>query len=200
MIHNVWAVGRNYADHAKELGNAVPGEPMIFLKAGSSVTTGPRVQWPAWAKDVHHELEWALEFGPELRFSRMALALDLTERTLQGKLKSQGHPWTLAKSFTGSCPLSDWVKLPASEEDQKKLRLQLFVNGESRQDGLVSQMIFPAEVLREFILARFPVRPGDVLLTGTPAGVGALHAGDQLEGRLSLAGKELLTVPWTVAG
>ena len=193
MIQNVWCVGRNYAEHAKELGNAVPTEPLFFLKAGSTVTTEEILSLPDWIEDLHHELEIAFRFGEDLRFSHVGLALDLTERTLQSQLKSKGQPWTLAKSFTGSCPLSEMKPLPASVSEWG---LRLKINGELRQDGKSSQMLFTPEVLREFALRHFPVVPGDLLLTGTPPGVGPLAKGDRLEAELSADGKSFLRVAW----
>ena len=191
---NLWAVGRNYVAHAKELGNEVPAEPLIFLKAGSCATFGERIVIPGWAKDVHHELEFAFEFDKDLQFTKMALALDLTERTLQARLKSNGEPWTLAKSFTGACPLS--VALPYQDG---VYQLQLSVNGEVRQAGSSTQMVFTPEVLRRYVTAHFPVRPGDWLLTGTPKGVGPLKNGDAVEGlMLSQSGEKLITAQWKV--
>lgn len=196
MIRNIWAVGRNYAEHAKELGNDVPSEPLIFLKAGSCAVFTPQIPWPSWTKELHHEIELALEFGQDLQFSRAALALDLTDRAAQNRLKAKGQPWTLAKSFLGACPLS--ATLPwAQIATEKELGLSLKVNGELRQEGLISQMIFPPEVLRQYVLKHFPVVPGDFLLTGTPAGVGPLHPGDQLEAQLlNSARKPVLQVNW----
>lgn len=192
---NVWCVGRNYAEHAKELGNDVPAEPLIFLKAGSCVTTGSTIALPAWSEDVHHELEIALQFDSKLNFSAAALALDLTERAAQNRLKAKGQPWTLAKSFRGACPLTASV----SVGDVSSLRLWLKVNGELRQDGRATQMIFSPAVLREFVLERFPVEAGDWLLTGTPSGVGPLKRGDRLEAALEDDGaRALITAQWTV--
>lgn len=196
MIRNLWCVGRNYAEHARELGNELPPEPLIFLKAGSCVVRGERIELPAWAGEIHHELEIALEFGEDRCFRSLALALDLTDRTAQNRLKSKGQPWTLAKSFRGSCPLTPSIPLP---RDLSALRLRLLVNGEVRQDGLSSQMLFNPESLRQFVLKRFPVEPGDWLLTGTPAGVASLQPGDVV--RALLTGpdtSDLLHADWTV--
>lgn len=180
QIRNIWAIGRNYAEHAKELGNEVPTEPLIFLKAGSTaVMNSSTFSLPAWATDVHHEVELALRFDDNLKIHQAAVALDLTERTLQAKLKAKGSPWTLAKSFTNSCPLSDFFNV-SSLEDLKALDITLTVNGELRQKGHTSQMIFSLEKQIEYTLAHFPVCPGDVLLTGTPSGVAALKRGDEL--------------------
>lgn len=180
MIRNIWAIGRNYADHAKELGNAIPTEPLIFLKAGSTaVFGGDAFTLPAWASDVHHEVELALRFDESLKISHAAVALDLTERTLQSQLKAKGSPWTLAKSFTQSCPLSDFFEV-ARLQDLVGLEVRLSVNGEVRQQGNTRQMIFTLEQQLEYVLKHFPVCPGDLLLTGTPSGVAALHRGDEV--------------------
>ena len=184
MIQNIWAVGRNYADHAKELGNAVPTEPMIFLKAGSTATWGHTIQMPSWQPHIHHEVELALRFGADLKIDSAAIALDLTDRDKQNELKSKGHPWTLAKSFKGSCPLGDFFPVQNLEE-LKNLEMSLQVNGELRQKGSTSQMIFSLEILIDFVLKHFPVQPGDLLLTGTPAGVASFKSGDILEAEIS---------------
>src|SRR5688572_19799974 len=111
MIRNIWAVGRNYAEHAKELGNKAPLEPLIFLKAGSSAFFGAEISLPPWTQEVHHEIEMALQFGEDLNLISYGLALDLTERKIQNQLKANGHPWTLAKSFSNACPISRFVAI-----------------------------------------------------------------------------------------
>lgn len=194
MIQNIWAVGRNYADHAKELGNEVPTEPMIFLKAGSTATLGSKeIILPEWAQDVHHEVELALQFDENLQIDEACIALDLTERAKQNQLKAKGHPWTLAKSFTGSCPLSGFFPV-ADLEELKDLEIILKVNGETRQAGRTSQMIFSLENLIEYVRKHFPVQPGDLLLTGTPAGVGPIRSGDTLEAEIKGKAKHTWTV------
>lgn len=187
----IWAVGRNYAEHAKELGNEVPTEPLFFLKAGACLSLSSEILLPAWSEDIHHELEIALQFGPDLRPREIGLALDLTERAAQNRLKAKGQPWTLAKSFVGACPVSHFLPWESRWESEP-LTLELDVNGENRQRGQSSQMIFPIPELLRFVRARFPVLPGDLLLTGTPAGVGPVRAGDQLQGRLKTASGEIL--------
>jgi 2-keto-4-pentenoate hydratase/2-oxohepta-3-ene-1,7-dioic acid hydratase in catechol pathway len=185
IIRNIWAIGRNYAEHAKELGHEIPTEPLIFLKAGSTaVINTTEFALPSWAQDVHHEIELALKFNGQLNIDKATVALDLTERTLQQKLKAKGSPWTLAKSFTNACPLGEFFNVH-SLKDLKKLDISLTVNGELRQKGNTSQMIFSLEQQLEYLLAHFPVCPGDVLLTGTPAGVAALKHGDQLIAEIS---------------
>ncbi|WP_347358130.1 fumarylacetoacetate hydrolase family protein [Bdellovibrio sp.] len=184
MIQNIWAVGRNYADHAKELGNEVPTEPMLFLKAGSSATLAAKeIHLPEWATEIHHEVELALQFDENLQIDEACIALDLTERNKQNQLKSKGHPWTLAKSFKESCPLSGFFAV-SDLEDLKNLEIILRINGEVRQKGNTAQMIFGYEKLIDFVRLHFPVTPGDLLLTGTPAGVGPIRRGDVLEAEI----------------
>ena len=198
MVRNIWAVGRNYADHAKELGNAVPapaGEPMIFLKAGSCVVpAGEAIRLPSFSQEVHHEAEVALRFGPGLKFDAITIALDLTARDWQVKLKAAGHPWTLAKSFANSCPLGNFVKIPDGT-DLQNLEFSLKVNGEVRQAGRTADMIHGIEKLRNYVIERFPVVEGDVLLTGTPAGVARMQSGDRMEASI----KGLIEARWVVA-
>jgi acylpyruvate hydrolase len=183
LIRNIWAVGRNYADHAKELDNQIPTEPLIFLKAGSCAFFGSEISLPAWTEEVHHEVELALKFGDDLSINAYGLALDLTERKIQTHMKSLGQPWTLAKSFTNSCPITQFHSVHDLNE-LKDLPLSLIVNGEVKQNGTTADMIFSLERLLEFIKTRFPVCPGDLLLTGTPAGVGPLRRGDKVLGLL----------------
>lgn len=182
-IRNIWAIGRNYADHAKELGNDVPKEPLIFLKAGSTATTATNLQLPSWSVDVHHEVELAVRFGADLKVDAGAIALDLTERHFQSLLKAKGSPWTLAKSFKDSCPLSEFFPVSSLSELQD-LEISLMVNNEIRQKARTSQMIFSLQQQIDYVLQHFPVCPGDLLLTGTPAGVAALKKGDRLRGEL----------------
>lgn len=194
IIRNIWAVGRNYADHARELGNEVPSQPMIFLKAGSSASVnGNEILLPWWTEDVHHEVELALKFGPGLQIIEGAVALDLTERKLQNELKKAGHPWTLAKSFNEACAVSAFFTLK-NLDDVADRGVQLWVNDELRQDGRTSQMIFGLRTLVDYVLERFPVCPGDLLLTGTPAGVGPLRAGDVVKARI----EDEITHVWKV--
>ena len=178
MIRNIWAVGRNYADHAKELGNPLPKEPLIFLKAGScAVKNTPSFRLSPWASEIHHEIEVALRFGDDLSISSACVALDLTDRPRQSELKSRGEPWTLAKSFSGACPISDFFEVKSLDEIST-WTLNLEINGQTKQHAPCSQMIFNSKILVDFVRKHFPVCPGDLLLTGTPEGVGPLHTGD----------------------
>jgi acylpyruvate hydrolase len=186
MIRNIWAIGRNYADHAKELGNQVPqaaGDPMVFLKAGTSLCMNEEFQLPTFSKNVHFETELVLKFGTDLEFSDFTLGMDLTARDAQDKAKAAGQPWTLAKSFKNACLLGEF--LPLSEAGNlQALTFTLKINGEMRQSGNTKDMIHPIEKIRRYIVENFPVVPGDIVMTGTPAGVAQLHAGDQLEAEI----------------
>ncbi len=181
IIRNIWAVGRNYKKHAEELGNSVPQTPLIFLKAGSCIQASKdSLVFPEWVKDLHFELEVALQLDASLQPSKIALAIDFTERTLQSQLKEKGHPWTLAKSFSGACTITEWKPL----SDLKLLEnvtFELKLNGKTRQKGHTGDMIFDAPTIVSYVKHHFPVCPRDVILTGTPEGVGSVEDSDILE-------------------
>lgn len=182
IIGTIWGIGRNYADHAKEMGYATPAakpaRPTVFMKSAATVVpAGGTIHLPAWSKDVHHEVEIAIRLDHRLNPDAYAIALDLTARDWQAELKAQGQPWTLAKSFPDSCPLGPWNPL-ARAEDAQSLRFWLDVNGQRRQTGDASQMIFTVGEIVPYLAAHFPLSPGDVILTGTPAGVARLAPGD----------------------
>lgn len=204
-------VGRNYADHARELNNPVPAEPILFIKPASAVVPfAETLTIPAALGECHHELELAVLIGAPLQAAEPAavpaavvgygLALDLTLRGLQAELKAKGHPWERAKSFDGACPVSTAFIAAAALPDPQALSLALAVNGNQRQQGSTSAMLFPVFELIAHISQTFSLAPGDIVLTGTPAGVGPLTAGDQLEATLSDAQQhELLRVTAAIA-
>lgn len=195
QVRNIWCVGRNYGEHARELGNAIPEQPLIFLKAGSTILESEKlIHLPPWAGEIHHEVELALFLDENLQVFEGAVALDLTARDLQSVLKKQGHPWTLAKSFKDSCPIGERFKISNLDKLQQNGALRLFVNDQQKQSGNFKDMIFPIQDLVQYILMHFPVCPGDMILTGTPAGVAAIHSGDRL--RAEVVGKSLGT--WQV--
>ncbi|MFT6551961.1 MAG: 2-keto-4-pentenoate hydratase/2-oxohepta-3-ene-1,7-dioic acid hydratase in catechol pathway [Zhongshania marina] len=186
----VVCVGRNYAEHAKELGNAVPSSPLLFIKPVTAIVAmGEPLQLPEGFGACHHELEMALLIGQPLKkaapdecrtaIAGIGLALDLTLRELQDELKKKGHPWERAKAFDGACPLSGFVAFDQTL-DFSSLTLRLRRNGELQQQGNCSDMLFSVENLLSEISHSFTLMPGDVVLTGTPAGVGPLHSGDKL--------------------
>lgn len=201
LISNVWCAGRNYADHAKEMKAEIPKAPVVFLKAGTTVSSGSVIHLPKWSQEIHHELEIAFWLNENLEFSHFTLALDLTARDAQTDAKKNGLPWTLAKSFKDSCPMGQWLDI-GSVPNLESLQLELKINGETKQLGDVSQMIFSPQTLLNYIKEHFPVAPSDVILTGTPAGVGPLKNGDNLEAILRdktrSASQPLLVCQWDV--
>lgn len=196
-LGKVVCIGRNYAEHARELNNPVPTEPLLFIKPATAVTplTAP-VHLPKGRGAVHYETEIALLIGAPLSgvvslaeasaaIAGVGLALDLTLRELQDQLKANGHPWERAKAFDGACPLSTFLPIESAPA-LDNIALQLHINGELRQDGKSADMITPIISLLQHIAGIFTLLPGDVVLTGTPAGVGVLQAGDRLQ--LSIPG------------
>lgn len=176
---SIWAIGRNYSEHAREMGSTVPKEPLVFLKSvGCIVHEGKLVTLPKFSQSVNHELELALRVSEDLKsFSHYTLALDLTARDFQNEAKKNGTPWTPAKSFKDACPLGSWIPV-RNQDDLIPLEFELLISGELRQKGKTLDMIFkPLEILR-FLNSQFPLSHGDVVLTGTPSGVADVKAGD----------------------
>ena len=186
-------VGRNYKAHALELGNSVPEEPVIFCKPDSALLP-PRNPFviPPWTQDVHHEIEWVLRVGKvgkfiEPRFAyryfdAMTVGLDFTARDLQTELKNKGLPWERAKGFDGSAVLGTWSPMPAEPTDHQ---IRLEKNGITVQSGNTRDFLTPLEELIAFISTYFTLKKGDIIFTGTPAGVGPVKPGDSLEGFLN---------------
>ncbi|MBA2478768.1 MAG: fumarylacetoacetate hydrolase family protein [Sporichthyaceae bacterium] len=177
-------IGRNYADHAAEMGNEVPANPLLFLKPNTSVIgPGEPITYPPFSENVHFEAELAVVIGrvckdvpaarvPEVIFG-YTCANDVTARDLQ---QSDGQ-WARAKGFDSACPLGPWIE---TELDPADLAVTCTVNGELRQDGRTSQMVRDVVELVTYASSAFTLLPGDVILTGTPAGVGPLEPGDQV--------------------
>lgn len=189
-LGKIVCVGRNYAEHAAELNNPLPEQPLLFIKpATSAVEMQEPLHLPQGLGDVHYETEIALLIGKTLSRATaqealaavigVGLALDLTFRDLQTELKNLGHPWERAKAWDGACPLSAFV---AAQEvkDWQELELSLKINGIEKQRGQAKQMLTPIPELLSHISQSFTLLPGDVVITGTPAGVGKLTKGDQL--------------------
>lgn len=197
-IRNIYCIGRNYAAHARELGNDPRAKPLIFMKPKSAViANGGTIIIPHDSGACHHEVELALQIGEDARFvsvedapsrtSGFAVALDMTLRELQNELKKQGRPWDIAKAFETSLPLGDFV--PAAEiKNPSNLELTLTVNGEIVQAGRTGQMILSPYRCVSYVSQYFQLRAGDVIITGTPAGVGPVKPGDKLEASVSGVG------------
>ena len=203
-VGKIVCLGRNYLDHIRELGNKVPDRAVIFCKPASSLLEdGGQIQLPNYTNDCHHELELAVLIGKTGKNISQAealqhvagygVALDLTLRDLQNELKDKGLPWEIAKGFDTSCPLSDFV--PADQVDNpNNIRLLLKVNGEVRQDGSTAQMMRSVEEIIEELSQYYTLEPGDIILTGTPAGVSRIQSGDELFGEIEQVGSLKATV------
>jgi 2-keto-4-pentenoate hydratase/2-oxohepta-3-ene-1,7-dioic acid hydratase in catechol pathway len=182
-------VGRNYAAHIAELGNETPQDMVIFNKPNSAIT-----------RTLHANLDEPLHYESEIAFlvinqtlAGVGFGLDLTKRVLQSSLKAKGLPWERAKAFNGAALFSEFVSCP---EDRLGLEVRLHVNGELRQHGGVEMMLykplFVLSQLRQFMR----LEDGDIIMTGTPAGVGEVRAGDQFEGAILNRGQILVEQSW----
>jgi 2-keto-4-pentenoate hydratase/2-oxohepta-3-ene-1,7-dioic acid hydratase in catechol pathway len=189
-VGSIYCVGRNYADHAKELKNPIPSEPLIFTKSPACIVPFERkIFLPLNLGRCDYETEIAIQLGAELyqaaqsqvlkAISSVGIALDLTLRDKQNELRSQKYPWDLAKSFANACPLSKFAKVN-NASDIQHLNLRLEINSEVRQQGSTTEMVFSIQDLIAFISQHIPLRSGDLILTGTPAGVGSLNNNDSL--------------------
>lgn len=190
-VGKVVCIGRNYAEHAKELNNPVPTEPLLFIKPGSCVVAlegGFTI--PADRGSVHYEAEIAVLIGKPLAknpteeevlaaIAGFAPGLDLTLRDVQSKLKEKGLPWEIAKSFDGAAVLAPFVSADAYP-DLTDIDIRLTVNGEVRQDGNSKLMLNPIVPMIQHMASCFSLQPGDVIMTGTPAGVGPFNVGDEI--------------------
>lgn len=190
-LGKIVCVGRNYAEHAKELGNEIPDAPILFIKPATSVVSLENgFSIPQNQGSVHHEAEIALLINKEAKnisadnawdyVSHVTAALDLTLRDVQSKLKEKSHPWEIAKGFDGACPLGQWVSV-TELSNKESIAIELIKNGEQKQIGNSMQMITSIPDLIAYISTMFTLQPGDVILTGTPAGVGPLGSGDVLK-------------------
>ena len=197
----IFCIGRNYVDHAKELNNPVPAEPLIFMKPPTALVVNNKpFFYPDFTRDLHYEGEIVLRIckngrsvQPEFAhryYDAVAFGIDCTARDLQDKLKQKGHPWEIAKGFDHSAPLSQWVPLEQLS-NPGNISFQLKKNGSVVQDGHTLDLIFSFDTLIVHISRYFTLQRGDMIFTGTPAGVGPVQTGDVLEGWIEE--KHLLT-------
>ena len=188
-IGKIVCVGLNYADHAAEMKSTLPTEPLLFIKpATAAADLAQTLKIPAQRGAVHHELELAILIGAPLSNATetdclaaivgVGLAIDLTLRDIQAQLKRAGQPWERSKGFDGAYPMSAFIA--PTDLDLQNLTLQLRRNGELQQNGNTADMLFPIAKLIADISCNFSLLPGDIVSTGTPAGVGPLHSGDVL--------------------
>ncbi|MBQ4898616.1 fumarylacetoacetate hydrolase family protein [Paenibacillus sp. Marseille-P2973] len=190
MISNVYCVGRNYRLHAEELGNEVPSEPMIFLKPSHAVVSmeGAGLALPENCGEVHYETELVLRIGRRYESGMtvdelvdvVAFGIDFTLRDVQSELKKKGQPWTAAKGFRNSAPITPYIAFPGAEGTAGE-DFTLRKNGELVQRGNIKNMIFSLQQIVDYIADRYGLDEGDLIFTGTPEGVGPVYQGDRLE-------------------
>jgi acylpyruvate hydrolase len=197
-------LGRNYAEHAKEMKAEVPSVPLLFLKPSTSLLApGGKVLLPAFSSDLHHEVEMVVLIGTEGKqipreramsyVAGYAIGLDMTLRDVQAEAKKKGLPWSVAKGFDTSAPLSPFVG-PQEVPDPHNLAISLKVNGVLRQLSNTRHMLFRVEDMISYISTVFTLEPGDMIFTGTPEGVGQVLPGDILEAELASVGTLTVTV------
>ncbi len=188
----IFAVGRNYSEHIAELKNERPDEPVIFTKPDTALLKKNQpFYYPDFSNDVHFEVELVLKVGREGKniqekfahkyYDQIGLGVDFTARDLQQKAKEKGLPWDLAKGFNGSAPISEF-KPVGDFSDLNDINFRLKVNGEERQLGNTSHMLFSFDYIISYLSRFFTLKKGDLIFTGTPKGVGAVNVDDRLEG------------------
>jgi acylpyruvate hydrolase len=194
------AIGRNYAEHAKELNNPVPTIPVIFMKPDTALLKDNKPFYhPEFSQEIHHEIEIVLKVSKEGKhinekfaasyFEEIALGIDFTARDIQSKHKEKGLPWELAKAFDNSAPVSNFLP-KAKFADIYNVSFNLNINGETRQQGNTKDLLFSFERIIAFVSQYITLKKGDLIFTGTPEGVGKVQVGDRLEGFLE--GEKLL--------
>ncbi len=192
-------IGRNYIDHAKELKNPVPKKPLIFMKPPSALLVNNKpLYYPEFTKDLHYEAEIVLkickngkhvqkEFASEY-FNQIGFGIDFTARDLQAELKKKGHPWEIAKGFDNSAAISEFISI--DKVNRNAIEFHLDKNGERVQTGNTKDLIFDFEYIIVYLSRFFKLQMGDLIFTGTPAGVGPVAIGDRLDGYISLIDKQ----------
>lgn len=196
----ILCIGRNYAKHAAELNNPIPDDPVIFFKPDTAlIRENQDFYYPEFSQEIHYECEMVLRIAKEgkyinKRFVRkyidgVGLGIDFTARDLQTKAKQKGLPWALAKGFNGAAPVSRFLAVDDFPNLQD-VNFSCFINGELRQEGHTANMLWPVAELIEYVSQFITVKKGDLLFTGTPAGVGEVKQGDHIEAELG--GEKLL--------
>ncbi len=194
----IFCIGRNYAEHVKELDGTAPAEPVVFMKPATClVPPGETVPVPAHGSNLHHEVEVVVLIGTggknisesdaPSHIAGLALGLDLTLRDVQSDLKKKGHPWEISKAFDHSAPIGNPVPFDASIS-LDNIAFECRVNGEVRQIGNSGEMMFPIPMLIHYLSGIWKLQKGDLIFTGTPSGVGSIKSGDRVEVQSDLLG------------
>lgn len=197
-VGKILCLGRNYAEHAKEMKSEVPSEPVVFIKPSTAIIgNGGEILLPSISRELHHEVEMVMiisKAGKNIpqreaygHIGGYAVGLDMTLRDVQSEAKQKGLPWSVAKGFDTSAPVSSF-KRKDEVPNPAKLGLTLKVNGEMRQKGNTSGMLFQPDFLVSYLSTIFTLEPGDLIFTGTPEGVGKVSHGDVLEAELESVG------------
>lgn len=194
-------IGRNYTEHAKELNNNMPDEPIFFMKPDTALiqSRNPFV-YPSFSKDIHHEVEIVVKInkiGKHIEekfahtyYNEISVGVDFTARDIQQICKEKGLPWEKAKSFDGSAPVGKFIAIQ-NFENLNNINFSLFINGEPKQQGNTKDMVFTINQLISYVSKFVTLKIGDIIFTGTPSGVGPIKIGDKIE--CFLEGKNLLT-------
>jgi 5-carboxymethyl-2-hydroxymuconate isomerase len=203
-VGKIVCVGRNYAEHVKELGNEVADKPVIFLKPSSAIVySGDSVIHPDFGNDLHHEIELVLLIGKDVKNASIkeaenaivgyGVGLDMTLRDVQNALKKKGDPWTISKCFDTSAVLSDFVLKETYTLTQRE-KIELKVNGQIKQNDTLDKMISAPVQLVQYISSLLKLEEGDLIFTGTPAGVSKVNRGDKIEGSIENIGELNCTI------
>lgn len=178
-VHRVYCVAKNYADHVREMGSDPEREsPFFFSKPADAVTQSAEVTFPSLTDNLHHEVELVLALGEGGSIYGYAVGVDLTRRDMQAEAKRRARPWDMAKGFDQSAPISEIIP---STGPFDQLDIQLQVNSETRQKGSTAQMIWSVKEILEVLGSYVELKAGDLIFTGTPAGVSKLQRGDQID-------------------
>lgn len=193
-------IGRNYAEHAKEMKSELPSEPVFFMKPDTALLKEEDFYLPNFTKELHHEIELVLKIckaGKHIEeqfaykyYEEIGIGIDFTARDIQAKCKEKGLPWEKAKAFDNSAPIGKFVKKESL--DINNISFELKINGESRQKGTSKDLIFSFDKVISYVSKFITLKTGDLIYTGTPEGVGQVNIGDKLEGFLN--GEKLLTL------
>lgn len=185
-LHRIYCVGRNYNDHVKEMGGVVGRDPpFFFAKPNDAIAPDGRFPYPSMSRDVHHELELVVALGPAAKVFGYAVGIDFTRRDLQAEAKKLGRAWETAKAFDFSAPVS---AIAPKASFLTEADMWLTVNGSRRQSSNVREMIWSVEEIIAALGQYFILKPGDIIFTGTPAGVGAVQKGDHLHAEIDGVG------------
>ena len=198
-VGKIVCVGRNYMDHIKELGHQVEEKPVLFLKPTSAmIYSGEKIIYPSFSNNLHHEIELVLLIGKTITGASIeeagetiigyGIGLDMTLRDLQTQAKDKGNPWTISKCFDTSAVISDFI-LKEEYDLNFEETISLTVNGKVRQQETLNKMMFRPDELVSYISSRMTLEKGDLIYTGTPAGVSGLNKGDKLKGEITNVAK-----------